>query len=598
MKDELLTFLQKTKWKSSGDLFIPSHMGRVNVTDVSMGVYITYKQIYRSRYSIKKLKSQLRTLSVEDCLISISRILTVLENEGNFNQQTQKGLAGVFLEKRVANYIAKKLDSEPKFVVFFEQQLLVLFKYAVLYCKSEPANDYNDKKNFGVFSEVLLGITDLLTSKDSEKWGEEELREELLRYSFFYSKENFLQTISRYYELFIEIPEELKRHKLYVSVSNFFKEATGLSIKEFMISGYGLLGLLVQQKSGDFKKDYWLVNIRKHFAKSKLNKKEVELVFGEYTTTVRELQKTFSSQKKNDFNFDFSGLIHHPLVSWDEKRFYPMSLRFLKEKITKQIYWVIFDFLLKGGDKKRRYSYTNFMGVVFEEYVARIFERMFPTSELLGKRHYREIKYKIKKAEQKSVDNIIVYPSTLLLVEVKISQIHIETGITGDTTSFEEDIERIVVESFEQLRKSKDAVLRGQMDLGEGNGINNFQPLIITLNEFPNSPLLWKIVRKKIQETEFFDKELADKLQIIDIEELEILEEFVKHGGISLADILKKKSQDKLYKELPMKNYLYYEYRDYSGLLNQHLDEKYREFTSELRLRLFGAKKEQPKTRE
>lgn len=591
--NDLMSFLGKTKWKTEGDLLIPSHMVKVTALDVSAAVYITYKEVYGKKYTLSLLKSQLKQISIEDCLISISRILTVLQNEGYSSQKTQKGLAEVLLSKEVAKFVSQKLGLDPKYKIFFEQQLLVLFKYTVLYCKKESANDYNNRKDFNVFSDVLLGVTDLLV-QGAEDWGERELQEEAIRNSYFYSKENFLQTISRYYELFIEIPESLKVHPLYTTIGKLFKRSTGLKLEDYIISGYGLIGLLVQQRAGNFKKDYWLVNIKRHFSTSQLNKKEIQLIFDEYTTKTAELEKNFKAQGDKEFSFNFSGLVHHPLVSYDGRRYYPISLRFLKEKITKQIYWVIFDYLKRNASEKELYAYRNFMGVVFEEYVFRTLERMYPESTFLPKRLFREIDYKKKGNSFKTVDNIIVYPSSLLLVEVKISQIQIyRTGIIGDLEAFEEDVDKVIVEAFKQLKRSKndfrDNTYAGKLEL-DPKEITNFQPLIVTLNEFPNFPLLWKIIRDKIKKTEFYDDELVNKLQIIDIEELEILEEFTKHSGMSLEEVLKKKTQDRLYTELPMKNYLYYEYPDYRGLLNQHLDRKYKVFTQKVRERLFNAK--------
>jgi hypothetical protein len=99
------------------------------------------------------------------------------------------------------------------------------------------------------------------------------------------------------------------------------------------------------------------------------------------------------------------------------------------------------------------------MGACFEEYIYRLLRRIYPSLSDLDNRLLKDFIYSPKKSERKkTVDNIVINPSSLILIETKVSQLKIySTGIMGDLDAFREDVRKIVVEAFIQIQRTKEA---------------------------------------------------------------------------------------------------------------------------------------------
>src|SRR5258708_39455345 len=92
MQADIRTLLKNTQWKPGEGLLIPAHLTKLSVLDVSAAVFITHEEVFGKRYTKEEFKKDLSQLTIEDCFILISKILTLMENEGRLNAILQKGL--------------------------------------------------------------------------------------------------------------------------------------------------------------------------------------------------------------------------------------------------------------------------------------------------------------------------------------------------------------------------------------------------------------------------------------------------------------------------------------------------------------------------
>lgn len=162
MQVDIRTLLKNTQWKQGEGLLIPAHLTKLSVLDVSGAVYLTHEEVFGKKYTKEEFKKDLSQLTIEDCIIFTSKILTILENEGRLNATAQKGITQELFAGATKGKILVILNKEPDRVVFFESQLLLVAKYALLYAKNESANDFMGKKLFPLFMKIILGVTDLL----------------------------------------------------------------------------------------------------------------------------------------------------------------------------------------------------------------------------------------------------------------------------------------------------------------------------------------------------------------------------------------------------------------------------------------------------
>ncbi len=82
MQTDILSLIQNGQWKQFGDIIIPAHFTgqMLSVLDVSAAVYITHKEVLGKNYTREELENDLALLSLEDCIATTSKILTVLTN--------------------------------------------------------------------------------------------------------------------------------------------------------------------------------------------------------------------------------------------------------------------------------------------------------------------------------------------------------------------------------------------------------------------------------------------------------------------------------------------------------------------------------------
>ncbi len=597
MQPDIRTLITNGQWKQYEGLIVPAYLNRqmLSAVDVSTAVYLTHEDVFGRKYTREELESDLSQLSIEDCIATTSKLLTVLENVGHIDRDAQKGIVQELLASEIKEKVLAFLNQKSDRVVFFELQLLLLAKYAILYAKREPANDFMGMKLFQTFMKIVLGITDLLAAA-TEGSSLPELQRSAIRSGYFFSGQDLLLSLGRVEELFITIPNELISHHQYLDIPALFQEATGLTIEEYLLLGVSLIALSMEQKPGHFKDVNWYVVPERYFSNTLVSKQELDLLMKEFTIDIQTLETL--CQNQGYFEYNFNGLVQHPLVTFDNNRFFPLSLGFLKDKITLQVYWIVFDYIKKTYGEKKRRRYTNFMGACFEEYVYKLLRRIYPSSPLLGNRLMREITYFPSKTPVKTADNILINPSSLILLETKVSQLQVySTGIVGDLDEFRKDVIKIVVEAFTTIQRTKEDFLKGLLKKElpiEPAGIKAFYPVIVTYGKFVVFPLVWRIVEEEVRKIPNYDPELLDRLQIIQADEIELIEAFFEKSGLSFEELLRRKIADPVYKQLSFHTYFYREFREYRPLKGKYQSQRFDEFAEKMSLKLFGVKADIP----
>jgi hypothetical protein len=587
---DIPTFLKRSLWKQNEGFLIPAYLTKryLSPLDVSSAVYLTHEEVFGEKYTQEDLERDLSQLSVGDCLFLTSKILTILENEGRVDGPAQRSIAQELFADEIKGKILTILSKEPDRVVFAETQLLLVAQYALLYGKQETIYHFMDGASLSIYMKALLGISDLLEAGNHT---EEDLQRAAIRSLYFFSKPNFFYSLRRTEDLFLHIPTELVTHHQYLDIPAIFHEATGLPLEDYLSMGTSLTALLMQQKVGQVKDDNWGITPETYFAESILAKAEIELLMKEFSIDVQTLHARYAPQ--NSFEFNFEGLVKHPLVRLDQNACFPLGFSFLKDKITVQVYWILFDHIKKTYGDKKLSRYTNFMGACFEEYIYRLLRRIYPSSAVLENRLVREPVSMLKKSlKKKIVDNIVINRSSLILIETKVSQLKVfATGIMGNLDAFREDVRKIVVEAFIQIQNTKEAfqkgLLRKDMPI-EPTSINMFYPVVITYGKFIMFPLIWKIVEEEIQRVPDYDPELLSRLQVIQAHEIEAIEAFLETSGVTFEQLLQKKIADPVFKALPFHNYINHEFSQDKPLVSKYQEQQFDQFTDKFMLKVMG----------
>ncbi len=279
-------------WQHSNGLIVPATVVRYPIAslDASLMTYVTYTEVYGRPYTVEDLVHDLSQLSVEDCLQQLSGLLILLDNSAYLEKNMHLRMAQRFFDNDKFQAMKDRLDQEPNRLIFFEQQLLTLSKYTILYAKDEESNNFNNGKLYPVFANALLGVTDLLI-QGQEIWGKKELQQEAIKNVYFGAKQDFRRSISRAHELFFRIRQQLTQHHQYVDLNATFEAATGLPLKDFTITGLSLLMLSIQQSPESITENGSSIDPAIHFAQARLKQQEIDLLFTEYATSTRKLQE-------------------------------------------------------------------------------------------------------------------------------------------------------------------------------------------------------------------------------------------------------------------------------------------------------------------
>jgi hypothetical protein len=587
---DIRTFLERSLWKQNEGFLIPAYLTKryLSPLDVSSAVYLTHEEVFGKKYTQEDLERDLSQLPVGDCIFLTSKILTILENEGRVDGPAQRSIVQELFADEIKGKILTILSKKPDRVVFAETQLLLVAQYALLYGKQETTYNFMDGAHLSIYMKALLGITDLL---EAGTHTEEDLQRAAIRSLYFFSKPNFFYSLRRTEDLFLHIPKELVAHHQYLDVAAIFQEATGLPLEDYLSIGTSLTALLMQQKIGQVKDDNWGITPETYFAESILAKEEIDLLIKEFSIDVQTLHTRYAPQ--GGFEFNFEGLVKHPLIRLDQNSFFPLGFSFLKDKITVQVYWILFDIIKQTYGDKKLSRYTNFMGVCFEEYIYRLLRRIYPFSPVLGNRLVREPDYTPKKSQKKKiVDNIVINRSSLIFIETKVSQLKVfATGIMGNLDAFREDVRKIVVEAFVQIQNTKEAFQKGLLrkDLPlEPASISMFYPVVITYGKFIMFPIIWKIVEEEIQKVLGYDPELLSRLQVIQAHEIEAIEAFLETSGVTFEQLLQKKIADPVFKALPFHNYLNHEFTHEKSLVSKYQEQQFDQFADKFILKVMG----------
>lgn len=319
-----------------------------------------------------------------------------------------------------------------------------------------------------------------------------------------------------------------------------------------------------------------------------------ERIFNSFCTSLDDARKEISkySIDSDDFKYNYVYFKKFPLMEFKKDYFSPINLRFLKDKVTSGIYWVLFDHIKnKYGDDGVN-QYTSYFGDIFAHYICEIFGRIYPRRPSLTNVLFQEQKYSKDGEEYKSSDLMIFYYDKAIFIEIKSSCLRIsKTAIMGDLKSFQEDLDDKIVKGARQLdRVIKDFKL-GHLKINNINPktIKKYYPVIITLESFPQLFVIWEMINEIMNKNNYLQGNDYAQLQIIDCEEMEILEPLIA-DGFSFVDIIDEKINDKSAKNIPMKNFLHYgKFRKHLKR-NDYLVKEFSEFAKKAREYLFGNK--------
>lgn len=568
--------------------------------DLAFATYVTYEELFDRKYDLTTLEEELSRHSVTDLVSSLAKIGMAVHNDGLFNKKAQKILVRKILPTEIAKDVESSLTAERNKFAFFGQQILALLKYSFVFGSPRPASNFEEGRTFPQFTTTLLGVTDLLDQHYSLEEAEAGSRDDavramkgmVIRNLYLNSTQQLRSLIPRYHRLFFEIPrmESLRHSPDYVDLADSFREATGLDFRTFYSIGFGILAQFLRISALHLESlAHFFIRSDTYFRLTSVPPSEVKLALAEFSKDVDHFRSKFCEQlgaRPDLFPWDFMEFRRYPLLRLEDRVFVPLSLRFLQERISAGIYWILFDHFQAQGEDKRL-QFTRFFGEIFEHYVCEIFERIFPPSTRLANRLFFEPIYYVGRQQFKAADIMLFNGNAAIFVEVTSSRMKtMRTAIPGDVSEFERDLEKIIYSAARQLDRVIIDFRQRRLVLPENapDMIRKIYPVILTIEGIPQVTLIRQDIDDELSRRGLLQKPGIARLALMDCEELEILEPLLQQG-LSLLDILQEWEASP-HRNLPLKNFLLQNNRVTHA--NERLREEFRKLTKDAGQLLFS----------
>ncbi len=577
-------------WQRRGSLFIPPTVPQRHGEMENIKAYVKYSEFGGGEPTLDDFIGRLRDVGLRSLLFSLSRVMTILHNDGVSRMELQSLLRDQALTPDMLTRL-RRLKNWRERIIFFPQQILFTAKMALLH--SPDRDEERAEAEFrDVLVELLLMAADFLDRLDLS--GD---RRELECVLIAHQVRNYLMNMTeqiRYMVpraslLYLKLPltPEFLRTPDFIDLPAVFQAATGFNLKDYLAFGFALLVWFINQSylRDTYREEHASINPHTFFSTSTIDPALAHRLLEGFVHTHASAKAAFEARAGDvsRLTYDFLPFMAKPLYQIRGDIIVPMHLGYLEARFTNGIYWTIFDHL--QGEHRRKF--TRFFGRIFEAYIRRSFQRSMPDEPGLARRVFPEFTYPTSHGERKTSDLVLLYPRTAIFLEATASRIRLEaTAISGDLTAFEADVAKVILENARQLTHRIRDFRSGlyTFDGVTGHDIERIYPVIVTVHSVPESTIIWDHMRTMLADRELLSDPGVEPLQLIDVEEVEILETIFQQG-VSLLQVIEARAADPERRNIGLKNFLIARFQ--AGA-NEFLRAEYQEIGDHARRLLFG----------
>jgi len=543
--------------------------------------YLRHSDVFGKTLTEDLLIVELKTFRQLDLLTLLSKINLLLQNEPRQNRDVQPALCTSFFPAQTrakldatARRFKKNDPTERTIVVFHQFQIINLIKLALLHCTDDFGTVINSEEERWRFGLCCLMMNDLLTPEVEATAGQEhaEIIENIIRASHAAKEDRFGYGLARAYELFVEIPKQLRTHPQFYDFPTMFERATGFSVEDYLALGFSLFTWWADVNlTTVMSSSHTYLHPERFFERSQGDRKKFDRIFKLFSLSADACREELVKEKALlpeawQFRYCNVTLEKYPLIR-TEAGLICASMRFLQAKLTRNVFYMVSN-VLPAADTKR---YRDFFGRVFEQYVRRVLERTFATRSLIA--HYGA-------SHEEAGEAVIVYPRVLMIFEAKSSRLSLDLNRSGDPAKFRQALESIVVAGCKQMERVIQDFKEGRFTIPKVSHyeIGRFYPVLVTIEALPQEYFTRRQLDELIaQAGVFLDLSIAP-LTLLSIEELEYLEPLLR--TLTLVEILGDKAGNDGFRDISMKNYLYLTHGELPK--NEALEARFEEITEYL----------------
>ena len=373
----------------------------------------------------------------------------------------------------------------------------------------------------------------------------EDLALDMVRNQAFHDQDDIYSVLDRQLRLWLEYGLRVVEGLDGRTPDELLQDATGLTVRDVLALGLALFAHFLGWKPGQGG-----IRLLEDF-NSDLPEETKESFRRMVAATIDDLAAQCQTAPRSKWDFLF--LQAHPVLRLEDALLV-LDGRFLFDRFTSGLYWLVHDYLKEQDDLARQH-WTQAWGDMVEAMALDDLRPHAPTDLSGRKTFFDEDDVESAYPNGGNADAIIDLGDGIGVFEVVSHRLTVPTRISGVRAAFESDMEASV---FKKIRQLNDTVQSLSDDpsglIPSGSASRPIQPVVIAGEGFPVSPITCRLIDEYCASNGFLAQDRVRKLCVIDIGDLECLEGLAHHGHAMLAVLNGWKQSDLA--EISLRNYL------------------------------------------
>jgi hypothetical protein len=349
----------------------------------------------------------------------------------------------------------------------------------------------------------------------------------LARNATFHESEDVGPQIVRTWRLWREYePSDEKVKELGAKPKELLKDATGLDLEDLMTIGFAMWTHATVRQPGDP-----VLASLDYLESTAMAPEKVESFLRVVSSTPEELRKNLEGHTGP---YDFLPLQSKPVLR-TEDGLLVIDAGFLLDRFTKGLYWLVHDYLKFGlGDEARRERWNEAHSQMVEKMVRDQLRAMAPGLPGSPDRAFYDEddlrRAYVGKPGDKVCDAAIDYGESFLLFEIVDRQLTVTTRVEGKVSSFKTDTERSVVTKCRQLDRTSREILKNPSKLTNSPPVPGMRvvPVLVVAGGYPTDAVSRSYAEELVDEKGLLKGQSIEKLAIVNLPEVEMLEALAK----------------------------------------------------------------------
>ncbi|MDX6602623.1 MAG: hypothetical protein QOF13_1825 [Solirubrobacterales bacterium] len=516
-----------------------------------VNTFVTHEELYGERLNEERIVELLGPLSAYDCLAIIGRISCMVHTTVRLDTERQLQILERFgWQEGLREVVGAELTRNGPRVIFFPQQLIHLARLVVRHADLRPADNFDDGKRIEDFATCVLGVSDLLEEGDLDDPSRlESVVPWITRQWAINGRDDSVLLWTRYYDVLVRTWNDVATPEAF-NAAEAFERYTGITLQDWLSVGFAVFVRFFNYGGGST--DDYFLDPEQWFSKSAVREEVWQTFLERNSQTLEECRDNLLKEDEiyGPTMYRSQTFESKPLLSFPDGRLIPLALDAVQRRATEGMFFELADGAISEGH--RREHFTSPFGRVFEEFVQRSFERMFPSFG--AKRVHRPIPYERDGDKVDSSDAVLDLAPDVAFVEVVARRPRVATLTRGDYATFVEDLEKGVLKKAHQLHLNIFDFCGGTLRFEglTGDTVNVTWPILVMVEGFPTMPPIPGLIESKLAER----GELRDgpPLAIMSAEDLALLEALLL-VGFSALDLFRAWRAEGM-RDLPFQNFL------------------------------------------